>query len=1087
MRLARFVILFAALWCSLADRAFAGEDGTLRITVAAEGSKAAVPLSQVDIYGPRSLRGAAGADGVVVFDKIDPGTYVIVVSHSRYISQTLRGITVAAGKEAAVSVLLARPPRERPLWLRRIGIVAAKPQPKSSTTQATSDNPEAKLSGSVVAALGALPSITIQNEGPIKSVSIGGHPASDTLVSIEGVPVSALGGAPDLHPFTLDLFNGVSVSRATPNGTAAGTINFDTRNPTLDWIGTGSAIEGAYGNAGTTFSETGTLGRLGVAFTHASRAEGNPLDGQRFLDLSGLSYVHRAVAQTSGEALKLRYPFSINNILVASLVSVNSDVPLFCAELTGPLPCGYGPVNAQRRSVSSVQLRDVVAAGRLSASVALFHNVSTLDVDQTGLYVNGVNVPQRSTGTTLANGFIATGQLQLGKSFPLSFNVSNNSQTTTSAGAAFGSFIAPTLSSVTYTNASISAPLVRSRRFSSDLTLGAQRAGRQSHTTEELSVKYSPTSADNVTLLAGTGFVSAQPGSFSGVADPSSLQFDCVNGNASGFGPSSGSTNGTNSRASLTWTHVGRRISATVTARNEVDFNAPITAIVNGAALNPGLLSPAYLAEVGRDYSAACGPSAAVPGAGKLFFQVTGAVPRVVYTGGEGNVHIDASRNVAFDLSYGTEIARAFGSDGLIFARGSTVVAGRQMPNHPIHSANASTAVAVGRSRATALANLHYVSANNFNNLPSYAVVDAGIEFKLERGSIATISLLNLTNAHGGTFATPAGAVPLSTLTGAFPTIATPLTPRSLNLRLRIPFGPGSALEGLPLADLGPGSYGYKLFPYPSARPADPFAVDRRTGLCGPETAPRAKRSLSLLQAYVERIEPVRSVSGAYPQSFATQTVEGLQISYRRTPTSYAVLVSIDPNLSFTERLPVIKPITGCARLYSGELRETRERALYISSYDEQQALRPIVFFAPSVGLYVPPPLIENAPLFPGYAKVPPVAPETPFAITTGAECPSYVRSSAEAFVALIRPYVAAFYDRHEKPQPPDGFTITAHADGGNAWLEIDSRDVDVTLLASCLTVAGVDRGTLLRLTLGGTPPPTIDYAPRLGLYNMLY
>jgi hypothetical protein len=1084
MKLVLHVVVLAFLWSSATVPAAAGENATLRITVAAEGSKTGIPLAQVELYGPRSLRGATGADGVVVFEELAPGTYEIVVRNSRYVSRTLREVTVSAGKETVIPVFLARAPREIPLWLRRIGTVGAKPPPKSSTAQTTSESPQARLSNSVVAALGTLPGIALENRGPATGVSIVGHPAGETLVSIEGVPVSPLGGSADLRPFNLDLFNTVAVNRNTPNGTAAGTINFDTRNPTLDWIGTGSTIQGAYGSAGATFTETGTSGRLGVSLTLASRAEGNPLDRQRFLDLSGLDYVHDAVARTAGGALKLRYPFSLNNILVASVVSVRSDVPLFCAEITGPLPCGYGPGNAEQRSLSSIQLRDVIAAGRLSASVALFHNANTLDVDQSGLFVNGVNLPQRSSEATSANGLVVAGQLQVGKSIPLSFNFTNNVQTSRSAGAAFGSFLPPAVSSAAYTSASITGPLVKRRHVSSDATLGMQRVGARAHATEQLSFTYAPTSADSIALVGGAGFVSTPPGAFAGVADPSSLQFDCFRGNAVGLGPSSGSADAGSSRASLTWTHVGRKLSATVTARQEVDFNAPVTAIVNGAALNAGLITPGYLSEVGQNYAAACGSFARPPGIANLFYAVTAPVPRVVYSGAESNVHVEASRNVALDFSYGISAVRPFGKDGLVFIPGSTVVAGRQVPNHPVHTANASVAAALGRSGATALANVHYVSANNFNNLPSYTVVDAGVELKHRRGSVLAISVLNLTNAHGGTFATPAGAVPLTTLTGPFPTVATPLAPRALNLRLRVPFGPGAELGDVPNGDPGPGVYGYKLFPYPAAPPADPFAVDRRTGLCGPEAGPKANHYLSVIRSYVARIESARASGGSYPQTFPAQRIDGLDLYYRRTPVSFAVLVAFDPSLSFADRLPIIKPITGCARLYSGDLPQTRERALYISPYDEQQALRPVMDYAPSVGFYVPPALIENAPPVADYADAPAAPPSAPFAIKPGPECPAYVRSSAAAFVALVEPYVQAFYERHERPQAPDGFTITPHGQGGDEWLEIDSRDVDVTLLAGCLTIAGVDRDTLLKLKLGGTPPPTIDYAPRLGLYN---
>ena len=1077
-------LLAVGLWSASCFPVFAEDLGALRVTVTDAVTRAPVPLTQVDLYGARSLRGATGMDGVVVFEGLPPGDYQVVVRNSRYIAQTLRGIAVVSARPAELAVPLQRAPRATPSWLRQIGRIGAKAKPKASTTQTTSESPEAKLSGSMVEALGTLPAASIQSSGPSAYLSLGGHAVNQTGISIEGVPVGALGGATNLRPFSLDLFNAVSINRNSPNGTAGGSVNFDTRNPTLDWIGTGNAVQGSYGNAGTTFTEAGTSGRLGLSAAHAARSEGNSLDGLRFADSSGLDYVHRTLARTSGDALKVRYPFSLNNVVIGSLVSLRSDVPLFCSQFTGPVPCGYGPLNEQRSTLTSAQLRDLVSVGRLSAAVSVFHNASTLDIDQSGRFVRGINLPQRGNEAVLANGVIAEGELQVGKGYPLGFSVTNSSQTARSTGSVFGTLVPPSVSSLTFTNASLTGPLLKRRHVTSSLTVGFQHEGEQSHATGQLSLAYSPTSFDSFTFESGAGFVAAQPGSFTGIADPPSLQINCAAGNAVGLGPSSGSKDASSARTSLVWNHTGSKISATVTARHELDFNVPISGLVSATALDPGLFSAGYLAGLRQNYAATCGSAAVPPGLANLFYTVTAAVPYAAYDSGEVSMHVDASRNVALDFSYGAFLARASGGSGALFAPGSTVSAGAQLPNRPMHTANAAIAAAIGRSGAKALANVHYVSANNPNNLPSYVVVDAGFEFKLQRGTVASLSLLNLTNAYGGTFATTAGAVPLATQTGAFRTVATPLAPHSVNVALRIPVGPGSQLEDVPNRDPGPTAYGFMLRPYPDAPPQDPFAIDRRSGRCGPEAAPRADHYLGLIRDYVRRIEAARSPDGAYPAAFPERDVEGLRLHYRRTAASYAVLVALDKNLSFAERLPVAKPVMGCAHFYSGLLPETRKRGLYISPYDEQEAVVPMFDFAPSVGFYVPPSLIENSSMFPDYAELPAAAPADPFAIASGEACPPYVRSSAEAFVALLRPYVAAYYNG-EKPRSPEGFEIVPHASGGQTWLEILSADVNIQLLASCLRIAAVDRDTLLKMKLDGARSPSLDYTPRLGFYQV--
>ncbi len=1088
MRELTICVISAWVWLLLivaASPVHAGQSTAVRVAIVDAKTNKPLIFAQVSVYGGRSARGESGLDGTVTFEGLPAGSYELVVDKAGYVPQTLHAIGVTLSRVTAVPIRLQREARRPPDWLRTIARVGSKEKPKASTTQTTSDSPEAKLSNSMVAALQTLPNVATERSGFAQYPSIGGHPANETAVSIEGVPVNGFGGTPNLQPFNLDLFSSVNISKDSAYADAGGTINFDVPDPTLDWTGLGNGVEGSFGDAGLALTEKGTTGRLGLVATLATRDEGNPLDGMRFLDSSGLSYVHNALAHTTGYALKARYPFSLNNVLSASIVTLQSNVPLFCTVFTGPTPCGYGPLNEQSATLTSAKLRDSVVIGRLSADVSLFHNRNSLDVDQSGRYVNGVHLPQVSDYSTLGNGIILNGQLQVGRGYPVTFNLTRDSQTNASSGNAFGTIVPPPQSSLAYTNASISAPLLKQRRFSSDLSLGTQREGTQSHANAQLSISYNLRTSDAFALHYSAGLLSAPVAAYAGIADAPSLQFNCESHDAVGFGPSTPSNDSGTRKTTLSWNHTGRKISAELSLHHEIDRNASVSALVNARAFDPAFFTQPYLAAVESNSAANCGATAPPLTLDDLYYQVNAAVSRVVYDGGELALHVDASRNVSADISYGTVLARAYGSGGLLFSNRSTLVSGRQLPNHPGHTANISLAGLIGHAGITALANVRYVSANNANNLPAYSIVDAGLQLPLKHGGTLTISLLNATNRDAGTFATTRNAVPLTTEVGSFATIATPLRPHSINVAWRMPVGYGAQLIDVPNYDAGPNAYGFKLYPYPASPPTDPFAINRRSGRCGPETVPGGTKYLNIIRQYVRSIESARAQSGSYPLTFRDANVQGLRLYYRRNGNSFAVLVAVDKSLSWDDQVAILKPLSGCARIYSGFLPETQRRHLYISPYDEQQDLMPIFDFAPEVGVYHPPSLIENESLFPAYADVPNSQPPDPFALSSTSVCSSNVRSGAQALVSLLRPYITALYNHHEKPAAPEGFTITPHAGPGGTWLAIQSEDLDVKLLSQCMMIVGVDQDQLYKLGLDGTTL-SLDYAPRLGFYNKL-
>ena len=1055
--------------------------GTLRVVVTDAKTHAPLPLTRVDLYGPRSLRGATGTDGAVPFADTPAGDYDILVRRDGYEDQTVRHVAVVA-TGGVVNVALQPSPRRPPSWLRQIGRVKGKGAPKASASDVSADDPRSALSPDVVKAAGDLPGVVISQSGSGTTASVFGHSATQTSVSVEGVPVSAFGSATNLQPFALDLFQSVQVSRTSAFGSPGGNVNFTTNNPALDWTGTLGAVYGSFLNAGGRVTSSGTTGRLGLSATHATREEVNPINGLTFADTSGLRYRHDASAASTGDAVKMRYPFSRSHVLYGSLVALNSSAELYCSDFTGVVPCGYGPRNLQSNGLTSAQLKDVFSSGRLDAALTLFHNVSKVDVDQSGRFVAGLPTPSSSGARTTAGGFIVDGQYEVGNHYPVTFHATVDNQTTSVSGSAFGSILPPISSSLSYRDASISGTVYDRRRTSANLAVGLQQQGAQHGTTATFTVRHRPSNADTFTFEGRTGFLASTPIAFSGVADPSALRIDCPANQAAGFGPFSSSVDSGSTTASLAWEHVGRRVSVTASVRHEVDYNGTVAAFVRADALQSPVVGTPYLNAASALFQTACGVNRPVA-LQDLFFQVTGSAPRVQYDGGELALHADVSRNVAADFTAGLVSARAFGSQGPLFAKGSTLASGAQLPQVPIQTMNLSVVARVGASQLRALGNVHHVGANNVNNLPQYTTVDVGLAQRLRHGAELTVVAQNLTGTYAGVFATPANAVALRTQAGPFGTIAIPLQPRSVYVSLRLPFGLGASLDDVPDLTAGPGSYGYKLYPYNGAVPQDAFQIDRRSGRCGPEAVGDATRELNAVRDYARRVEARRAQDGGYPAAFPTETHLGLVLTYRQNARGYAVLVAADRQLPYSEQVQILRPLAGCSRFYSGSLPETRDRDLYIPTYDESQNLRPLAEYSPAVGFYVPPSRLENDRLFPAYEDPPKTPPPNPFALSTDAQCLPNARSGAEAFVAVMQPYLTAAL-AGGTPQVPPGFTITDHRDGAHRWEDIESPDLDVKLLSTCLRIAAVNQKTLDTLGLGSVTLPGLGFAPELGFYN---
>ncbi len=745
------------------------------------------------------------------------------------------------------------------------------------------------------------------------------------------------------------------------------------------------------------------------------------------------------------------------------------------------MPCGYGPTNRQYGTLSSAQLRDDVESGRWEGTVTVYGNRTTTDVDQSGRYVAGVHLPQSSFALTNANGLIVDGNANVGEFHELHFHLTAENRITSLGGAAFGAIVPPIAASLSYETASVDGEVYNSRHFSSSASLGVASQSRQTHGNGAIDFSYAPTNADRFVLRYQIGMLALPTASYEGIADPPSLQYNCDAHNAVGFGPFSSSNDPTTAQTTLDWQHSGRVLSADVSLSRQTQFDAPIQAIVGAGALSSTYFTPSYLTGVAQNYAAACGSAAAPLTTADLYYTVGAITPRATYDNAKLALHFAPSRNVALDLSYGLTFARASAGIGPAFSRESTLIPGEQLPQTPVHTLDLLAAGTIGRGGITALADASFVGANNANDLPAYLTIDAGVRFPLKRSGALTVSFLNLTNAHGGIFTTSVGAVPLPMRVGSFATLAVPLMPHAIQASWQLPIGPDVDLAAPPV-QCGSNCYGYAAFPFPTAPPKDPFAINRASGFCGPEALPGARQYLGIVQAYVERIEALKVRDGAYPAAFPTGGADGITLYYRRNGNSgYAVLLALDKGISSSARIPILKPLMGCARIAMNDFQHTHDLGLYIPSYDETHELRPLLLFSPRVGFYFS--SSSEIVTMPKYRPVPEAPPANPFAIA--ADCPPTLQPAAQAFAALIEPYVNATYAHPEShPRVPDGFRIVRHQAKGGTWLEMWPEGEFSQEIMPCLNVVGIHADALRKLGLDGTYPSSIDFTPRLGFYN---
>jgi len=431
--------------------------------------------------------------------------------------------------------------------------------------------------------------------GRFGAVGMVSYAPNQTSFTINGVPVSLPGSAQSTALFNADVFSGASV---TPGAGGGGTIGFTTRSPSLAWQGVVRAIGASHHGKDIALQAAGTIGQIGVSYSHARNVVSDALDGLSFRDTSGLFYSHDASPSVTGDALQLRYEFSTSNTLLANVVALDSSIPLVCRQWTGAVPCGYGPTNLQHQTLTALQLDDSARLGTSTVDLKVYANRLKDALDQSGYYVDGVNQPSTSLQNSRQSGAIANVSLGLGPKFSLPITLASDSTSVVVGGDAFGPILPSALPRTASLRATTTLPLIDRPHFSLGTDLVFQRfntaTSSTSQTSGSLEATYAFSPRESVSAVFSPGNLGSPTAPFDGVSAPAQLQFVCASNVGVGVGPSSSSSDTRQTMASVAWSLSNVGWSATLSAHRNVQTGGLVGATVNALGLDPSLFAPGY-------------------------------------------------------------------------------------------------------------------------------------------------------------------------------------------------------------------------------------------------------------------------------------------------------------------------------------------------------------------------------------------------------------------------------------------------------------------------------------------------------------
>jgi hypothetical protein len=1100
------------LLAALPQAAFSQSDsGEIRITVSDSATKMPVSLARVLLDGAVIISELTSAKGEVNFTEVPDGIYRARVVKRGYGSLTSASFEVLDGRVVSVNVILVADTG----GLKVIGSVAVKASATISSTSITENSPQRRLSDDLAGALNKLSGVSVSTSDDstdaTQTISLEGHDASQTALTLDGIPLNAPGSAGNLRGFATDLFQGASVHQGATIGGLGGSVNFSTLQPTLSFISQVATTVGSNGRYNLSLAETGSFGKLGMAVQTVYREVPSLIDGMYFEDASGVAYNHDGDSETSGNLVKLRYQFSDSQTLTGTFLNSVRNTDVACLRYGGPpaLPCGVGPNNTNDGSVQLYSLTDNALIGSTQIQASIYSSTTTNVLDEEDRLVDLVPDPTGFSGYSRSNGFTVNATLPAKEKHTLSIqayatsSLSESIPLVTEAIPFYtGSF-----------NSSYEAVTLTDTVHSSDKLTLAESVGISAATGSggptalgSLAATWRPNPKDTYNASYSVGGVAATAGHSTILTDPASIRFNC-NGTMkasddAAYGAAPGAEPGPSSSISyrLGYTHAIHGGSMSLQLYDQIQAGVLLPIQVNGSALPPGIFPEGYLAQIQAIYNspAGCGQAPGTPFTTQQMYFSTpiGGVKRV-YQGGELTGYASFG-DLVVQPYYNVTVSKAF-SDSPYFTNPlSITISGNQLPNVPLQKAGVIFDFKAPHSILEYLADAQYTAGNNPNNLPAYTTFDAGVTAALQRGTL-TFAASNITNTYAGIFASPIYAVPYQTLGGAsVPTVARPLQPRTYSVTYGVKFGQGAPstqtgsafnvprgagggggggrgsgggqggdTNGQPAGN-GGGGFRSLFSPLPTSPPANPFDLATDPQRCTPENSAAAVTLSTELRAYVAQIEAAKTAAG-YPATMASPVLADATVTYHGLGETYALAIVPKANR--------LRAFAGCFALHIARADDVTARKLFAPS--TTLFFVPQILFTPSVGMYfVARQAAAGQEQFRVYA-LPSAPPKDAFVVRTSATCTGDASNMATQALAELRGYFAT-------GAKAPSWTITPHVATGGTWYELEPGDPSVIgALLQCGRVATATTDELTKRGFDGKPVPEMNYAAALGLYFM--
>ncbi|HEV2262715.1 MAG TPA: TonB-dependent receptor [Candidatus Rubrimentiphilum sp.] len=1096
MRRALSVVLALVFAVNMTPAARAQTDtGEIWIDVR-DANSVPIILARVLLDGPVVTSEFTGNDGNVHFINVPDGIYRARVFARGFQAVTSENFEVTNGRSVTVTVALAQSQNSP---LRTIASVVSKSTATVSTTAVTNDSAQRKLSDTLADALGKLSGVNVttssNDSDATQTISLEGQDASQTALSVNGIPLNAPGSAGNIRAINSDLFTGASVSFGPQIGGLGGGVGFSTLQPTLSWQSEFSLSTGSNGKNNYSAGESGSFGKLAFALMHTYRLSPSLLDGMLYQDTSGLFYQHNGDRNSSGTMLNLRYQLSDAQTLSTMYLHSSNFANMVCTQFTGPTPCGYGPDNTSNSTFDLYSLTDNALIGNTQVAASFYGTRMNSVNDLLNRYVAGVAEPTGTSSAFYTNGFSINATLPAKERHTISIRA--YSQNTRSAYTPLVSQAAPYTfagQNSSYSSISINDSIRSNPKLRFNDSIGISHSSNApSSILLGLSTNWQPTTSDTYAFSYNIGGQGARFGRQGILTDPAQLRIDCNGDIAYGSAPGDNSTANSSSSARLSYSHKfnGGLISAQVYRQVQNDIVLPVD--VNGTALvGSGIFPPGYFAIAHNTFVNACGvPIGTAFGPANTYFSTPISGVQRVYEGFHLNGFFTLGNLVA-EPYYDTQVALANSSDPRFSNPYAITIPGAQLPNVPLHRAGLTLDYKVPRSVFEYLLDASYTGTNNSQNLPAYTTVDAGVDWQTSHGTV-TFAASNIFNTYGGIFATSQGAVPYVTQNGTIiPTVARPNTPRQYSVTYSVRFGqniPRTNNTGPSLTPGGGEGNGFfvsggrggnggamaqmfrQMMQLPQSPPSNPFALNTLP-VCTADSQKIVQPVLDALKNYTAQIEAMKS-AGKYPATPpAPPSIPGFQIQYHDLGASYALSVS-------TFKTALLRPVFTCATFHIADQQAAQQRNLYVEPNTGGMFAAPTLTFMPSIGFYLArTPPAAGTEMFRTY-KLPASAPKTPFVYN-----PKSPTCTSDDMRATAKIALAQLQAHFEKGGAAPDWTIKTNTAKAGTWYALQPDDVRwIPAIIGCGRVASASRDDLTKLGWDGSVPSALSYTPSLGLY----